>query len=145
MNLNLIEFKKRVSGTLQVSDTLKDLFITNTYFSLIEDEFPFDSLYFKKYLEDRLIIVLKIYDGVKNKPFFENYLVEDEEYKLALANQAAIQREKEKLNTAKAQERANKIAAAAKLKEVEAVKSDPIIINKEKINKSIATYFSQED
>lgn len=145
MSLNLIEFKKTVSGTLQVSDTFKDLFISNTYFSLTEDNYPFDSVYFKKYLEDGLIIVVKIHDGVKNTSFFNKFLKTDKDYEAQKALQNKFQEERNKLAAAKAKIRLDKIAAEEKAREVVPKVITPIIIEKDKINSSIENYFSQED
>lgn len=145
MSLNLIDFKKTVSGTLQVSDTFKDLFISNTYFSLTEDDYPFDSMYFRKYLEDGLIIVINIHDGVKNKNFFSKYHKVDADYEAQKVVQNKFQEERNKIAAVKAQAKADKILAEQKAREVIPKVIVPIIIEKDKINSSIENYFSQDE
>lgn len=144
MAIALIEFKKKVSGTLQVSDTFKDLFISHTFFSLLEEEFPFDSQYFRRYLEDKLIIVVNISPDVKNQSFFKKYLQKDKDYEKNLENQKKLHNEKKEIAKKAAEIRSKKLEEITKQKEVAVVPVNPIVIDATSIGSSIENYFSRD-
>lgn len=146
-----IIFRKNVEGTIRITDIPHGaLFIEHHYFNIKEFNFPFDSLQFIEFLKNQTFSVIEIGESVKNKEFFQRYMVEDKTLEENKKINEKIREEKDEQDKIAEEKRiiektkTEKKKADKKAKLEEKRKSKVVVIENEDIESKVSDYFSAE-